>query len=83
MLLRDFQRLFHAMHAAIENLSCHLFLALHLRFHLDGTRGPGAFKLVIQMPCRTLAGESHILAQQIIGIRSGFRRQLHAIVDAF
>ena len=83
MLLGDFQRLLHAMHAAIENFARHLFLALNLRFHLHGSRGPGALKLVIQVTRRALAGEGDILTQQIIGIRGGFRRQLHAVVNAF
>ena len=83
MLLGDFQRLLDALHAAVVDLACHLFLTLHLRFHLYRTRRPGALQLIIKMTSGALAGESDVLTQQIIGIWRGLRRQLDAVIDAF
>ncbi|CSG14567.1 Uncharacterised protein [Shigella sonnei] len=61
MLLSNFQRLFNTVHPAVVDGFRHLFLTLHLCFHLDGTRRPCAFQLIIQMAGCTLAGKSNIL----------------------
>ena len=82
MLLGHLQRLLHAVRPTVEDGLGHLFLALHLRFHLHGPRRPGAFEFVIKMACRPLAGESHILTQQIIGILPGLGGQFDAVVNA-
>lgn len=56
--------------------------ALHLRLHLHRPRRPCAFKFVVKMACRPLAGEGHILTQQIIGILPGLGGQFDAVVNA-
>ena len=82
MLLSDLQRLLHAVGPAVENSLGHLLLALHLRLHLHRPRRPGAFEFVVKMAGRPLAGESHILAQQIIGILPSLGSQFDAVIDA-
>ena len=39
--------------------------------------------LFVQVQSSTVAGESHVLTQQAVGVRGGFRRQLHAVVRDF
>ena len=81
MLFRNLQRLLNIMHATGEDGLSDLFLTFDLRFHLDSSRSPGAFQLVIQMTGRTLAGKSNVLTQQVIGVRRRFRNQLHAVAN--
>ena len=80
MLFRNFQRLLNIVYTASENRFSHLFLTFHLRFHLDGTSRPGAFKLFVKMACGTLAGKRDILTQQVVGVRRGFCNQLDAVI---
>ncbi|MNZ62347.1 hypothetical protein D3C78_804640 [compost metagenome] len=68
------------MDAAGENRFGHLFLTFDLRLHLNSTRSPCTFQLIIQMARGALAGESNILAKQIVGVRCSFSNQLDVII---